>query len=94
MYRIRDIDLATRLSFFLWGTGPDEELMAVARDGGLSDSDVLEAEARRMLADPRSVALSTRFAAQWLRLQDLEKMHPKVRTYPDFHDQLKASMRL
>ena len=94
MYRIRDIDLATRLSFFLWGTGPDEELMAVARDGGLSDSDVLEAEARRMLADPRSAALSPRFAAQWLRLQDLEKMHPNVRTYPDFHDQLKASMRL
>ena len=94
MYRIRDIDLATRLSFFLWGTGPDEELMVVARDGGLADSDVLEAEARRMLADPRSAALSTRFAAQWLRLQDLEKMHPNVRTYPDFHDQLKASMRL
>ncbi len=94
MYRIRDIDLASRLSFFLWGAGPDEKLMALARDKRLSDPDVLAAEARRMLADSRSAALSTRFAAQWLRLQDLEKMHPNVRTYPDFHDQLKASMRL
>lgn len=93
MYRIRDIDLASRLSFFLWGAGPDDELMAVARHGELSDPDVLEAQARRMLANPRSSALATRFAAQWLRLQDLEKMHPNVRTYPDFHDQLKASMR-
>ena len=66
--------------------------IAVAREGTLSNPDVLEDQARKMLADPRSRALATRFAAQWFRLQDLEKMHPNVRTYPDFHDQLKRSM--
>ncbi len=92
-YRIGDVDLASRLSFFLWGTGPDDELTNVARQGDLSNPKVLEEQAGRMLADSRSKALATRFAAQWLRLQDLEKMHPNVRTYPDFHDQLKQSMR-
>ena len=92
-YRISDFDLASRLSFFLWGTGPDDVLLARARNGVLSEASNLEAEARRMLADARSDALATRFAAQWLRLPDLDKMHPNVRGYPDFHDQLKASMR-
>ncbi len=91
-YRIGDVDLASRLSFFLWGTGPDDELRNVARQGDLSDPKVLEGQARRMLADSRSKALATRFAAQWLRLQDLETLHPNVRTYPDFDDQLKQSM--
>ncbi|HXV60259.1 MAG TPA: DUF1592 domain-containing protein [Vicinamibacteria bacterium] len=92
-YRLDELDLAARLSFFLWGTGPDEELVARAREGGLSEPRALEAQVRRMLADPRSKALATRFAAQWLRLQDLEPMHPDVRLYPDYHDQLKNSMR-
>ena len=87
-----NVDLASRLSYFLWGTPPDEELMHAAREGRLSETNVLEQQAMRMLADPRSEALSTRFAAQWLRLSDLEKMHPNVRTYPDYHDQLKRSM--
>lgn len=91
-YRLRDLDLATRLSFFLWGRGPDEELERFAREGHLSDARVVEDQARRMLRDPRSFALATRFAAQWLRLQDLEKMHPDVRSYPDFYEQLKQSM--
>ena len=91
-YRVADVDLASRLSYFLWGTPPDEELMHAAREGRLSETNVLEQQAMRMLADPRSEALSTRFAAQWLRLSDLEKMHPNVRTYPDYHDQLKRSM--
>ena len=92
-FAISDLDLASRLSFFLWAAGPDRELMRVAREGRLSDPGVLEQQVRRMLADPRSEALSTRFAAQWLRLQDLEKIHPDVRTYPDFDDQLKDAMR-
>ena len=92
-FRIDDLDLASRMSFFLWGTAPDEELVSLAREGELSNPEVLEQQVRRMLAEPRSEALATRFAVQWLRLPDLEKMHPNVRTYPHFHDQLKASMR-
>lgn len=91
-YRIGDHDLAARLSFFLWGTGPDEDLMAVAREGGLSDRAALKSQVRRMLRDPRSSALSTRFAAQWLRLQDLEKIQPDVRVNPDFDEPLKRAM--
>ncbi len=93
VYRISDSDLATRLSYFLWGLPPDEELRALAARGGLSDDDVLEAQVRRMLADPRAEALGPRFAAQWLRLQDLDKVHPDVRLQPDFHQQLADAMR-
>ena len=91
-YRITDEDLASRLSFFLWGLPPDGELMRLAADGRLSEEGVLETQVRRMLSDPRSEALSTRFAAQWLRLQDLEKVHPDVRFYPNFHQQLGDAM--
>ncbi len=91
-YRIGDHDLAVRLSFFLWGAGPDDELMAVAREGRLSDRAVMESQVRRMLRDRRSKALSTRFAAQWLRLQDLEKIQPDVRVNPDFDEPLKRAM--
>ena len=85
--------LASRLSFFLWAAGPDAELVDLATAGRLSDSAVLDAQVRRMLADPRSEALATRFAAQWLRLPDLEALNPDVRTYPDFDEQLKHAMR-
>ena len=93
-YPISDADLAVRLAFFLWGTGPDAELMTVARDGQLSaDPATMEAQVRRMLRDERASALSTRFAAQWMRLQDLEKIQPDVRVAPDFDEQLKRAMR-
>jgi hypothetical protein len=92
-YAIAEVDLASRLSFFLWGAGPDEALLALAQGGRLSDPAVLEGEVGRMLRDARSGALATRFAYQWLRLQDLEPMHPDVRVYPDFHEGLKSSMR-
>ena len=93
-YPIGDADLAVRLAFFLWGTGPDAELMTVARDGRLSaDPATMEAQVRRMLRDERASALSTRFAAQWMRLQDLEKIQPDVRVAPDFDEQLKRAMR-
>ncbi len=93
IFRIGDFDLASRLSFFLWGTPPDEALLALAERGKLADRKVLEQQARRMLADPRSEALATRFAAQWLRLQDLDKIHPDRLMYPDFHQQLSDAMR-
>jgi hypothetical protein len=93
MYRISDIDLASRLSFFLWGTGPDDQLIAAAMKGSLSTSEGLERQTRRMLADPRAFALSTRFASQWLRLQDLDKIHPDSRLFPQFDTTLADAMR-
>jgi len=95
-YRVADVDLASRLSFFLWGTPPDAELLAVATSGKLSGPNgqaTLEKQARRMLADSRADALSTRFAAQWLRLQDTDKVHPDPNFYPNFDDNLTALMR-
>jgi hypothetical protein len=92
-YAIADMDLASRLSFFLWATPPDEELITQARRGVLHEPKVLEAQTRRLLADPRAQALGSRFAAQWLRLQDLEKNHPDALQFPDFHTQLGDAMR-
>jgi hypothetical protein len=92
-YALSDLDLATRLSFFLWGTPPDAELIALARRDALKDPALLEARVRRMLKDPRSEALATRFAAQWLRLQDIEKVHPDALQFPDFHEQLADALR-
>jgi hypothetical protein len=92
-YRLGDLDLASRLSFFLWGTLPDSQLLMLAEQEKLSDRKVLEREVRRMLADPRSSALSTRFAAQWLRLQDVEKVHPDAFLFPDFTLQLAQAMQ-
>ncbi len=91
-YRLGDYDLAARLSFFLWGSGPDEQLMAAAAEGRLANPAALEAQVRRMLRDPRASALSTRFAGQWFRLQDLEKIQPDVRVNPDFDEPLKRAM--
>jgi mono/diheme cytochrome c family protein len=92
-YPISDLDLASRLSFFLWATGPDDELLRLAERNRLSTPAVREQQVRRMLSDPRAEILSSRFAAQWLRLQDLDKINPDVRFYPDFDQQLKTSMR-
>ena len=93
VYEIGDFDLATRLAFFLWGSPPDAELLAVAGEGRLGDDDVLSAQVERMLADPKSEALATRFAAQWLRLDDLSKVHPDRLLFPDYHEQLADAMR-
>ena len=92
-YRLRDLDLASRLSFFLWSAPPDRQLVNVAAKGTLSQPAVLEREVRRLLADPRASALSTRFAAQWLRLPDLDQVQPDIRQYPDFDEQLRDAMR-
>jgi Protein of unknown function (DUF1592)/Protein of unknown function (DUF1588)/Protein of unknown function (DUF1585) len=92
-YRVADVDLASRLSFFLWGTLPDQELLTLAEQNKLSAPGALEKQAKRMLADPRSEALGTRFAAQWLRLQDIDKVHPDPNNYPNFDDNLAGAMR-
>jgi hypothetical protein len=91
-YPLSDIDLATRLSFFLWATVPDEELLEVAGSGRLTDPEVLEAQVERMLRDPRAETLATRFAHQWLRLQDVGKVWPESYLYPDFSQQLADAM--
>jgi hypothetical protein len=92
-YRLADLDLASRLSFFLWGTGPDAELIKAAELGQLSTAAGVEKQARRLLADRRSSALATRFAAQWLRLQDLDALHPEFTEYAMFDETLRDAMR-
>ena len=92
-YAISDMDLASRLSFFIWGTPPDEKLVAAARSGSLGTPAGLKAQTQRLLADPRSEALATRFAVQWLRLPDIDKVHPDALQYPNFRDQLARAMQ-
>lgn len=92
IYELDDADLASRLSFFLWATPPDAELIRLAEDGKLSSERELVRQAERMLADPRAESLATRFASQWLRLQDLEKINPDAQLYPYFNYQLKTAM--
>jgi hypothetical protein len=81
-YRISDLELASRLSFFLWSTLPDEELMALALEGRLSDQEVREREVMRMLADPRAETLATSFAYQWLHLDHLDEVNPDRFIFP------------
>ncbi len=90
--RLSDEALASRLSFFIWGAPPDEELLRAAAAKELSREEGLLAQARRMLADPKASALATRFASQWLRLEDLEKVNPDRLMFPDFYEQLKMDM--
>jgi hypothetical protein len=92
-YRITDLDLATRLSFFLWGAGPDDELLKIAQRGTLRGPGVLAAQVKRMLADPKSEALSTRFGSQWLRLQDLEKIYPDALLFPYYDYKLGEALK-
>jgi hypothetical protein len=92
-YRIADEDLASRISFFIWGTGPDADLVKAAETGALGTKAGVEQQVRRMLADRRSEALATRFASQWLRLQDLETLHPEFTEYPLFDETLRDAMR-
>jgi mono/diheme cytochrome c family protein len=93
VYKLNDLALASRLSFFLWGTVPDRELVSVAMKGGLSAPGALEKQVRRMLADPRSQALATRFASQWFRLQDADKIRPDALLYPYWDDTLTEAFK-
>jgi hypothetical protein len=92
-YRIPDIQLASRLSFFVWSSIPDDELLELAERGELSKPNVLERQVRRLLADPRSRNLVNNFAEQWLHLRNLESMTPDLRLYPDFDDNLRQAFR-
>jgi hypothetical protein len=92
-YQISDLELASRLSFFLWSSVPDEVLLAIADEGRLSEPAELERQVHRMLDDPRAEALSTSFASHWLRLQNLSDAHPDVYLFPDWDENLNRSMR-
>ena len=90
-YRISDLALASRLSFFLWSSVPDDELIDLAAQGKLKDPAVLEKQVRRMLADPKSEALVTNFTGQWLGVRSLKTSEPVVNLFPDFDDNLRAA---
>ena len=92
-YRISDLDLASRLSFFLWSSIPDDELLDTAIQGKLRAPAVLEQQVRRMLADERSSALVSNFAGQWLYLRNLAAITPDMRLFPDFDDNLRQAFR-
>jgi mono/diheme cytochrome c family protein len=92
-YRISGPELATRLSYFLWSTMPDDVLSAAAGEGKLSDPALLETQVRRMLTHPKARALTLNFAAQWLQLRKLEFARPSTEFFPTFNNRLKQSMR-
>lgn len=92
-YRITDRELASRLSFFLWSSIPDEELLTLAEQNKLNQPDILDQQVKRMLADPRSDSLVSNFADQWLYLRNLESAFPDMRLFPDFDDNLRQAMR-
>ena len=93
IYRISDTELASRLSFFLWSSIPDDELLNLGLQGKLHDPAVLERETRRMLADDRAHALASNFAGQWLYLRDLKSSNPDGREFPDFDDNLRQAFQ-
>ena len=90
-YRISDLALASRLSFFLWSSVPDDQLIDLAAQGKLKDPAVLEKQVQRMLADPKSEALITNFTGQWLSVRSLKTSEPVVNLFPDFDDNLRAA---
>jgi hypothetical protein len=92
-YRVGNLELASRLSYFLWSSAPDEQLITVAGQGKLRDPAVLEKQVRRMMADPRSSALAANFAGQWLHLQNLKDANPDLFLYPNFDKTLSNAMR-
>ena len=92
-YRISDLELASRLSFFLWSSIPDDELLDTARQGTLHQPAVLAQQVRRMIADGRSRALVENFAGQWLQLRDLQVVKPDPKVFPDFDDELRAAFK-
>ncbi len=93
IYHISDVELASRLSFFLWSQGPDDELLQTAVAGKLHEPSELDREVKRMLADPRSTALVTNFAAEWLNVDDMDAIQPDPSIYPEFDAGLRAAFR-
>ncbi len=93
VYHVTDLDLASRLSFFLWSSIPDDELLNVAAQGKLKDPTVLDRQVRRMLADPKAQALVNNFAEQWLFLRNVQSVLPDEATFPNFDDNLRQSYK-
>ncbi len=93
IYQVEDLALASRLSFFLWSSIPDERLLTLAAQGKLKDAAVRAQEVQRMLRDPKSRALVDNFAEQWLFLRNLKNTAPNMETFPDFDDNLRQAMR-
>src|SRR5439155_1875970 len=92
-YRLTDVEIASRLSFFLWSSIPDDELLDVAEQGKLRDPVVFEQQVRRMLRDPRSSALVTNFADQWLYLRNMRLVTPDPRQFPEFDENLRDAFQ-
>src|SRR5206468_5314001 len=93
IYRISDLELASRLSFFLWSTIPDDQLLRVAASGTLHTPAVLNQQVKRMLADEKSDALIQNFAGQWLYLRNLKSFQPNSLEFPDFDDNLRQAFQ-
>jgi hypothetical protein len=93
VYHVSDLELASRLSFFLWSSIPDDELLSMAEQGKLKDPAVLDREVRRMLADPKAEALVNNFAEQWLFLRNVQSVSPDEQTFPNFDDNLRQSFK-
>jgi len=93
VYRVGGLELASRLSFFLWSSIPDDELLRVAAAGKLEDREVFDREVRRMMDDPRAQALVQNFAGQWLQLRNVRNVQPNTDEFPDFDDNLRQSFR-
>jgi hypothetical protein len=92
-YRLNDLELASRLSFFLWSSVPDDPLLAVAEQGKLKDPKVFEQQVRRMLADAKSKALVTNFGFEWLRVREVDKLDPDAVIYPNFDASLRTAFK-
>ena len=93
VHRITALDLASRLSFFLLGHPPDDELLRLAEKGALADPKTLDAQVRRLLADPRASSLVTNFAFQWLKMRGLDEVEPDAMVFPNFDDGLREGFR-
>jgi mono/diheme cytochrome c family protein len=93
VYPVSDLELASRMSFFIWSSLPDDQLLTVAAQGKLRDPAVLERQVKRMLADPKSKALVDNFAAQWLFVRNLQSVLPDTQTFPNFDDNLRQAFR-
>ena len=93
MFRISDLELASRLSFFIWSSIPDDQLLNLAIQGKLQDAAVLAQQVKRMLADQRARALGSNFAGQWLYLRNLKSLRPDEDVFPDFDDNLRQALQ-
>ena len=93
IHAVTDVELASRLSFFLWSSIPDDALLKLASEGSLKRPAVLDREIRRMLTDAKSAAIVENFAGQWLRLRNVRNILPNSDLYPDFDENLRQSFR-